>query len=78
MNVSRLFDILERAAGLWPEKKAVVFKDKRMSYKELDHRVNCLAKGLLKSGVKKGDHVSVLQVNSVEWFYSEYALGKIG
>lgn len=77
-EVTRLFDVINRAADLWPGKEAVIFKNQRINYEELNHNINCLAQGLLRTGVKKGDHVAVLLVNSLQWVYSEYAIGKIG
>ena len=77
-DATRLFDLLDKAAVRWPEREAVVFKNERVDYRTLHHRVNCLAKGLLKLGVRKGDKVTVQLVNSFDWFYVEYALMKIG
>ena len=77
-EVTRLFDVINRAADLWPGKEAVVFKNQRINYEMLNHNINCLAQGLIKIGVKKGDHIAVLLVNSLQWVYSEYAIGKIG
>lgn len=77
-DATRLFDLLEKAAKEWPEREAVVFKNEKVDYRTLWHRVNCLAKGLLKLGIRKGDKVTVQLVNSLEWFYVEYALMKIG
>jgi len=59
-------DGLRISAWKYPDKTAVVFFDKRISYGELDERVNRLANGLLEKGFKKGDKVAYLCYNCVE------------
>jgi TBC1 domain family member 8/9 len=39
----------------------------RLSYDSLDRESNCLARGLLKLGVKKGDRVAVSLGNNLEY-----------
>ncbi len=39
--------ILERNAEKFPDKEAIIFQDRRLTYKESNERVNGLAKGLL-------------------------------
>ena len=39
----------------------------RLSYDSLDRESNCLARGLLRLGVKKGDRVAVSLGNNIEY-----------
>jgi fatty-acyl-CoA synthase len=80
MNIQGLDagSILTRAATLFPKKTAIVFEQSRISYAELNERVNRLANGLLKMGVKKGDRVALLFFNSPQFIESYYAAVKIG
>ena len=49
MNVS---NIIERQVAENPEKAAIIFGDRRISYAELDRLINRTAGGLLKMGYK--------------------------
>ncbi|MGD8763740.1 MAG: AMP-binding protein [Desulfobacteraceae bacterium] len=56
---------------IWPvsryaEQTAVVFKDIRLSFSQVDKRVNRLSHGLLSLGLASGHKVAVLLNNSVE------------
>lgn len=54
---------LQRSAFTYPEKAAVVYGEKRYTYRELYQRVNRLANGLKTAGIKKGDRVAFLAPN---------------
>ncbi len=69
---------LVRAAWRYPNKEAIVCKGKRVTFKELNTRVNSLAHGLMELGIQKGDFVSVILMNCVEFVETYFALAKIG
>jgi long-chain acyl-CoA synthetase len=75
MNAS---DGLRLSAWKYPEKTAVVFFDERVSYDELDRRVNRLANGLLERGFKKGDKIAYLVYNCLEGVEIIQALLRLG
>lgn len=50
----------------------------RLSFSELNTRTNQVANHLLGAGVKKGDRVAIMMMNSVEFFESYFAIAKIG
>ncbi|OPX34984.1 MAG: hypothetical protein B1H11_09805 [Desulfobacteraceae bacterium 4484_190.1] len=54
--------------GIWNE----------ISWKEYDHMVRCAACGLISLGVRKGDAVSIISRNRLEWVYSDLAVMSIG
>lgn len=56
MNVS---DIIRRHVTEYPEKTAIIFEGRRISYAELNGLVNQAADGLLKQGVRPGDVLSL-------------------
>lgn len=56
MNVS---NIIKRHVKETPEKTAIIFEDRRISYAELDTLINRTAHGLLKMGLRRGDVVSL-------------------
>lgn len=61
-----------------PEKIAIIYADKRLSYKEFNDRVNSLANALIDMGVKKGDTVAALLHNCPEYMEIFFACYKIG
>lgn len=71
-------DILDKAADLYPDKEALVDGDNRLTYYELRNKVERLAIGLVKLGIKKGDCVLLQLPNWAEFVYSYFALQKIG
>ncbi len=71
-------DILTRSAKYFPERTAVVFEGRRLSYAEINDRVNRLANGLMDIGIKKGDNVVTLFYNSSHIIESNFAVAKIG
>jgi fatty-acyl-CoA synthase len=71
-------NMLTKAARLFPNKTAVVFEHRRISYAEPNERVNRLANGLLEMGVRKGDKVALLFYNCPQFIESYYAVVKVG
>lgn len=62
----------------YPDKEALVFQDKRFTYKELNERVNRVANELVGRGLKKGDKVAALLHNCNEYLEIFIALAKVG
>lgn len=71
-------DFLNIATAICPDKTAIVFEDKRYTFSQLNERVNRLANGLLKLGIKKGDRVAFLQVNCNQCVETYFAVAKTG
>ncbi|MEG1758406.1 MAG: class I adenylate-forming enzyme family protein, partial [Oscillospiraceae bacterium] len=65
-------------ATMFPERLAVVHKDKKLTYRQLDRASSRLANSLCGLGVKKGDRVAFLLPNSLETVIVWYATQKIG
>jgi fatty-acyl-CoA synthase len=72
--------LLEDAARRYPDKDALVYPDRglRYSYRELDARTDRVARGLLRLGIRKGDHVAIWATNVPEWVVLQFATAKIG
>jgi acyl-CoA synthetase (AMP-forming)/AMP-acid ligase II len=73
-----LGQMLDRAAGRFPDREAVVFKRERITYAELKHRADDFARGLLTLGLGPGDHVVLWMPNCVEWNVANLGIAKIG
>ena len=56
MNVS---NIINRSVSEDPEKTAIIFGDRRISYGKLDRQINRVASGLLNMGFQRGDVISL-------------------
>jgi fatty-acyl-CoA synthase len=72
--------LLDQAVSQFPEHEALIDtpRGKRFSYKEFQKAVNQVAKGLLKLGLKKEDHLALWAPNLSEWIMTEFAIAKIG
>ena len=71
-------DFLNIATAICPDKTAIVFEGKRYTFSQLNERVNRLANGLIKLGVKKGDRVAFIQVNCNQCVETYFAVAKAG
>jgi O-succinylbenzoate-CoA ligase len=71
---------LSKRAFLTPEREAYVDSHSglRLTYRELNERANRLANALLAAGIRKGERVGLLLMNSAEFMESYFALAKIG
>ncbi len=73
-----LGDMLDKASDLDPNKEALVDDRNRLTYSQLREKVDRLAIGLIKLGIKKGDRVLLQLPNWSEFVCSFFALHKIG
>lgn len=62
-----LADILQAPLHINPEKVAVHFEDRAITYRELDEEANRVADGLVKLGVQPGDRVAIHVDNRPEF-----------
>src|SRR3954463_8314951 len=71
---------LERAVERFGDRQALVVRhqDVRLTYAELDARVNALARGLLGAGLRKGDRAGIWAPNLAEWVVVQFATAKAG
>lgn len=61
-----------------PDREALVFESTRLSYAELNRRINRLANGLTARGVARGDRVAILLLNSTTFLEVFFACAKLG
>jgi long-chain acyl-CoA synthetase len=69
---------IDRTADRYPEKEAIVYGQQRISYAQLDQRINRTANFLLSKGVQQNDHIAALFHNKPELLIVLYACAKIG
>ncbi len=72
--------LLEDTARRFPKNDALVYPDRglRYSYREFDALCDRVAKGLLRLGVRKGEHLAIWATNVPEWVVLQFATAKIG
>lgn len=72
-------DMLEANTSQWADRECLVLGKKRITYLELQKRVDSTA-SMLQSQYKisKGDRVAILAANSPEWVISFFAITRIG
>jgi long-chain acyl-CoA synthetase len=77
-----LADLLPRAAQLYGDARAIVYKDGEKwvsrSFAQVEETVRSLALGLVDLGVERGDKVSILANTRPEWTYFDFAALSIG
>lgn len=73
-----LIDLFDKATTMWPKKTAAVFYGNKVTFSELRDKVDRLANALSDMGVKKGDRIAMLLLNSPEFIISTFAAFKIG
>lgn len=63
-----------------PDSECVVSlpQDIRLSYNDLNTKVDLLARGMLATGVKKGAKVGIWSTNNVQWLLVQLACARIG
>jgi acyl-CoA synthetase (AMP-forming)/AMP-acid ligase II len=72
-----LADLFEAVADAVPDREALVYGDRRLSYAELDERATRLAHVLADAGVGKDDHVGVWLYNCNEYLEAMLAAFKL-
>jgi len=75
MNIAKL---LEKQAEKFPEKPALIFKDRPITFRQLRDSSFRLATGLRSLGIKKGEKIAIYLPNWPEYIYSYLAIWCIG
>jgi acyl-CoA synthetase (AMP-forming)/AMP-acid ligase II len=75
MNTAEFLSI---SAAIVPERIAIATEDEKITYLELQSRVNKIANSLSLLGVKKGQNVGVMAVNCIQTIELYYATASLG
>ena len=70
--------LLVEAVRLRGDKAYIFFRDRVMTYREMDLLSNRFSRVFLELGVRKGDHVAVMLPNCTEWIACWFGLAKLG
>ncbi|HEY3741995.1 MAG TPA: AMP-binding protein [Bryobacteraceae bacterium] len=71
-------DALRRSSGRYPRKRAIQFQERELTYTQLNALANRIARFLLQAGIKRGDPVAILSLNSPEYVATFFACARIG
>jgi long-chain acyl-CoA synthetase len=77
-ELRNLADVVHRAAGVSPDKPALVSAGGSVSWAELDDRVDRVAAGLLSRGHVAGERIGVLLTNSIEFAVAYFGVLRAG
>ena len=71
---------LDRTVARFPDREALVefATGRRWTWREFDHDVELVGRGLIAAGIEKGDRVGIWGPNSARWTILQYATAKIG
>ena len=71
---------LDRAAGLWPERPALISPSHGVSWswREFHDRARRLASGFLALGLQRGERIGCWSLNRPEWALTQFAAAQAG
>ena len=73
-----LGDLVRRTASRAPDRIALIYRDLRQSYAELDATINRTANALAQRGVVKGERIALLSHNNHAFVVTCLALARLG
>ncbi len=82
MNVTRIFDLLERYEKMFPKEDALAGKEEgewvKFSTKSYIDISNYISYGFLQLGVEKGDKIATITYNRPEWNFLDMGILQVG
>jgi long-chain acyl-CoA synthetase len=73
-----LAEIITRSSISFPDKEAIIFRNKPITYKTLDKQTNRLANLITSMGLKKGERVGLMMSNRPEFVTAFFGILKAG
>ena len=70
--------LLERAADVFPDKVAIIYRDRHLTYRQFKETTTRVGQALLASGIGPGDRVAYLMPNLPEMLVAHSAVPLIG
>ena len=71
-------DVLKRSAARYPNKRAIRFQGRELTYAQLNSLTNRIARFLHHAGIRRGDPVAILGLNSPEYVAAFFGFPLIG
>jgi len=73
-----LFEYLRDNAREFPDRTAIIFYGKELTYGELDRMSDQFARFLLDQGLKKGDRIALFLASCPQYHIAHYGINKMG
>jgi len=73
-----LYRFLDNAVRDFPEREAIIFQGRKITYRQLGEEVANVASGLAQRGLKKGERMAIMLPNCPQYIAAYYAILKIG
>jgi long-chain acyl-CoA synthetase len=73
-----LYRLLDNAVRDFPEKEAIIFQGRKITYRQLGEEVAHVSSGLAQRGLKKGQRMAIMLPNCPQYVAAYYAILKIG
>jgi len=71
-------EFLQQSAIKFPDKEALIYESRRLTYAEIDRLSNQFAHALIANGVERGDRVAIYLHNSIETVIAIFGILKAG
>ena len=78
MRGINLASYLENSAMAHPDKVALIFDDRKWTFREVNERACAIAGGLTKMGAERGDRITLFLPNMPEFFFWYFGILKAG
>lgn len=70
--------ILDKRSKCTPEEVALIVKDGVYKWKDVNVIVNAICLDMIENGIKKGDKVGIIGINSDSWIFHFFAVLRLG
>jgi fatty-acyl-CoA synthase len=70
--------MLDHVTGRYPDREFVVTDERAWTYRQMNDWVARIAAGLLKLGIRPGEHVAVILANYPEFVAVKFAIARVG
>lgn len=77
-NIKRIWEVVDYWAERRPDAEALVFGDRRLSWREFQEQVDRVAKAFLELGVEPGDRIAMVAMGCPEFMITFMAASKVG
>jgi len=71
-------DIPKRTAAKYPNRVALIWQDKKITFQELNENCCRFANALVQAGIRKGDRIAFITRNCLQYIYAWLGMAKIG
>ncbi len=73
-----LYEMLSASAHKYGDETAIICKDTKLSYQDLDDKVRRLSQGLMSQGLGPKDKIAIMLSNSPEFIISFFSIARLG